>query len=673
MQYVDDFPHEFTEIPHLEIPMPDGCRLAARIWMPKDANEAPVPAILEYLPYRKNDLTAVRDATMQPFLAGHGYAVIRLDLRGAGDSEGLMVDEYLLQELQDGCDAIAWIADQPWCDGNVGMIGISWGGSNGLQVAALQPPALKAVISLCSTDDRYADDVHYMGGCLLGEQLSWASIMFGRNSLPPDPANVGDKWRDMWLERLEGSGLWLKNWLEHQRRDAFWQHGSICEDWSKVRVPVYAVSGWADGYPSSVFRLMENLQGPKKGLVGPWAHLYPHLGEPGPAIGFLQEELRWWDHWLKGRPTGIMDEPMLRLFMQDSVPLQGDYKTRSGRWIAEPSWPSPQITRTPFHLTPEGGLSMTPCVEGAELTHQSPADVGMASGKWLGNIRPGNAPMDQRRDDTGSLCFELDVPEDGIAFAGDANLRLRLSVDRPVAQVAARLTDVHPDGRATRLSFGVLNLTHRNGNDRPEMLRPGQVYDVTIPMKCIAQSLPAGHRLRLAVSSSYFPMIWPAPEPVTLSIHTEGSALELPLREPVALDDTLAAFEAPVAALQQQTEQIAEGENWFRIVEDAAVGEMRMEIADGGGVTRLPANDLTMHKQGYEKYGVSLDDVTSAWGRTEWHYGFSRGDWSVRTETRTLLRADKHDFIITAGLRAWEGEELVAEEQWEERIPRDHM
>lgn len=673
MKHVDVFPYDVTEISHAEIPMPDGCKLAARIWMPEGAADAPVPAILEYLPYRKNDFTTMRDASMQPYLAGHGYAVIRLDLRGAGDSEGLMVDEYLPQELQDGCDAIDWIARQPWCDGKVGMIGISWGGFNGLQIAALQPPALRAVVTLCSTDDRYADDIHYMGGCLLGEQLSWASIMFGRNTLPPDPANVGDKWRDMWLERLEGSGLWLETWLGHQRRDEFWRHGSICEDWSRVRVPVYAVSGWADGYCRSVFRLMENLQGPKKGLIGPWAHRYPHLGEPGPAIGFLQEELRWWDHWLKGQETGIMNEPMLRLFVQESVPPRGHYDSRPGRWIAEPGWPSPQVARTRFHLTPGGGLSLEPPSVSAVLTHQSPADVGMASGKWCGYGAPGDAPVDQRREDAGSLCFEIEVPEEGLTFAGDANVHLRLSVDRPVAQIAARLVDAHPDGRATRLCFGVLNLTHRGGHDRPEPLVPGEVYDVTIPMKPVAQSLPAGHRLRLALSTSYFPMIWPAPEPVTLSIHTGGSALDLPLRGPSPLDDTLPAFDPPVAGLPPVTEQIAEPERYFRIVEDAAGNEMQMQIAEGGGVTRLLANDITMHKQGYETYGVPLDDVTAAWGRTEWHYGLSRGDWSVRSETRTELRADTRDFIVTAELRAWDGDDLVAEKRWEKRIARDHM
>lgn len=665
------FPRAVREIEHVEIPMPDGCRLAARIWMPEDAVDAPVPAILEYIPYRKNDFTMERDASMQPYLAGHGYAVVRLDLRGAGDSKGLMKDEYLQQELQDGIDAIAWIADREWCDGQVGMIGISWGGFNGLQVASLQPPALKAVVTLCSTDDRYADDVHYMGGCLLGEQLSWASVMFGRNTLPPDPRNVGERWREMWLERLEGSGLWLKNWLEHQTRDDFWKHGSVCEDWSKIRIPVYAVSGWADGYCRSVFRLMENLQGPKKGLVGPWAHRYPHLGEPGPAIGFLQEALRWWDHWLKGRDTGIMDEPMLRLYMQDSAEPRGWYAHREGRWVAEPNWPSPNISQADFLLGADGSLSVEGGLPNGNLTHCSPLDVGMASGKWCGYSKPGDAPLDQCRDDYGSLRFESAPLGAPLEMVGDANLTLELSVNRPVAQVAARIVDVYPDGRATRVSFGVLNLTHRDGHESPEPLEPGKRYRVTVPMKHVAQQFAAGHRIRLAISTSYFPMIWPAPEPVTLNLHTGGCVLELPLRRPAPEDATLPDFLPPEQGAPLDMEVLEEPESHWWIIEDAETGAFEMQLADGGGVFRIKQNDLTLRKQGCESYRVMPFDPASATGEARWEYSMSRGDWNITSKTWTRLTADAIDFIVEANLQAWEGETLMHEEHWHERIPRN--
>ena len=299
---VTTFPKAVRVIEHTLIPLKDGTMLAARIWLPDDAEQNPVPAILEYLPYRKRDGTYERDALTHPYLAGHGYAGVRVDLRGCGESTGLLFDEYAQQEQDDGVEVIAWLAAQPWCNGSVGMMGISWGGFNGLQIAARRPPALKAIVTICSTDDRYADDAHYMGGTFLTTAgLEWAFFFFSLMCLPPDPALVGDSWRAMWLERLQNIPLFQENWLQHQRRDAYWKHGSVCEDYTAIQCPVYAVGGWTDGYKNAIPRLLEGLKVPRKGLIGPWAHAYPHFALPGPQIGFLQEILRWWDHWLKGR------------------------------------------------------------------------------------------------------------------------------------------------------------------------------------------------------------------------------------------------------------------------------------------------------------------------------------------------------------------------------------
>jgi len=300
---VTELPTDVEEVENLWIPMSDGARLAGRAWLPKSSRECPVPAILEYIPYRKRFGTAQRDAISHGYMAGHGYACVRVDLRGSGESDGLLTDEYLQQELDDGCEVIRWIAAQPWCNGHVGMMGISWGGFNALQIAARRPPALRAIVSVCSTDDLYADNMHYMGGCLLTDNLVEATTMFSVNSCPPDPALVGDRWRELWHERLAGSGLWLETWLRHQRRDDYWKHGSVCEDYGAIRCPVLVVGGWADGFRNSIFRLLEHLDAPRWGIVGPWAHCYPHYGVPGPAIGFLQECLRYWDAHLKDGPA----------------------------------------------------------------------------------------------------------------------------------------------------------------------------------------------------------------------------------------------------------------------------------------------------------------------------------------------------------------------------------
>lgn len=313
MQIKTTFPHQIRAIENTWIPMSDGCKLAARIWLPVDAEQNPVPAILEYIPYRKDDSTAYEDSTRHPYFAGHGYASVRVDLRGSGDSNGILYDEYLKQEQDDALEVLAWLATQPWCSGAVGMIGYSWGGFNGLQVAARRPPQLKAVISLCSTDDRYNDDCHYMGGCLLGsDMLKWASTMFAYNARPPDPRFVGERWREMWLERLEKTPPFIEAWLTHQRYDAFWQHGSVCQNYADITCPTYLVGGWTDAYTNAIPRLLAELTCPRKGLIGPWAHNFPEHGIPGPAIGFLQECLRWWDYWLKGIDTGIMAEPIDR-------------------------------------------------------------------------------------------------------------------------------------------------------------------------------------------------------------------------------------------------------------------------------------------------------------------------------------------------------------------------
>lgn len=665
----ETFPHTVRELPHVEITMPDGCRLAARIWMPEGAETEPVPAVLEYLPYRKNDHTLARDAGRAPFIAGHGYAYVRLDLRGCGDSEGLMLDEYLPQELQDGRDAIEWIASQPWCDGQVGMVGISWGGFNGLQIAALQPPALKAVVSLCSTDDRYADDIHYMGGTLLGEQISWASTMFGLNTLPPDPRNVGSRWREMWLERLRGSGLWLKNWLEHQHRDDFWKHGSICENYDRVQVPVYAISGWADGYCRTVFRLLENLKGPRKGLVGPWAHKYPHIGKPGPAIDWLREELRWWDHWLKGRDTGIMDEPRLRLFMQDHAEPASDYVVRDGRWVTEPSWPSPRIERTTFGLGSDGRMGPdTERLPSEALTVASPPGVGFDGGKWCSYANPGDQPADQFADDAASLVFETVPLDSSLEIAGDPWVELTVASDKPCAMIAARLVDVAPDGRATRVSYGLLNLTHRDSHEAPEPMLAGQTYHVRIPMKHVAQTFRKGHRLRLAVSSSYFPLAWPSPEAATLKLYLCGSTLNLPVRPVVSQE--VPPFGEAVAAPPMRAEVLEEPSYDWRVTR-AVDGGAELRVVEDEGRIRLLDNGLTMASRGAETYSVDGRSHASSHVRVEWRHEMRRDEWGVTTVTETDFRSTRTHFLIDARLRAWEGEVLAHEEKWREKIPRN--
>jgi len=513
-----------------------------------------------------------------------------------------------------------------------------------------------------------------MGGCLLADNLSWAGQMFTRNSLPPDPRHVGERWRDLWFQRLEHTGHWLEAWLEHQHRDAYWRHGSVCEDYGRVRCPVYAVSGWVDGYCNAVFRVLAGLDVPRKGLVGPWAHQYPDAGRPGPAIDFINECLRWWDHWLKERDTGIMDEPMLHAWIQDSAPPRGAYVERPGRWAAEPYWPSPNVAPETCGLGADGSLLLGEAAADADVhTICSPLTTGRHAGKWCSYAVPGDLPVDQRSDDARSLVFETPPLTEPLDMLGAAVAELEIEVDRPTAQVAVRINDVAPDGAVTRVTYGLLNLTHRDSHAEPVPLEPGRVYRVRVPLKHVGQRFFPGHRLRLAVSTCYWPLAWPSPEPVTLRVHTAGSHLELPLRPIQDEDETTTPFASPPAKAAAPHTVIEPPANGWQLHEDLASGEHSLEVRDGTGTFRIEQSGLTVSRTGKELYRCVEGDWASPSGEIQWRASLARGDWSIMTMTETALTADAEYFHLKASLKAYENEELCYEANWSRRIPRDQV
>ncbi|WP_274426151.1 CocE/NonD family hydrolase [Chelativorans sp. YIM 93263] len=669
MREVNEFPHKVRQIEHVFIELPDSARLGAKLWMPADAEEHPVPAILEYLPYRKRDMTRGRDAANHPYLAGHGYACVRVDMRGSGESDGVLTDEYTEQELQDGVDVIEWIARQPWCDGNVGMMGISWGGFNSLQIAARRPAPLKAIVSCCASDNQYEDNMHYMGGCLLGDHLSEATVMFAFNSLPPDPQLVGDRWRDMWMERLKGSGLWLKTWLEHQRRDAFWRRGSVCEDYSAIQCPVLAIGGWADGYTNAVFRLMEHLQVPRQGLIGPWGHRYPNMGVPGPATGFLQEVLRWFDHWLKGQDTGVEHDPMLRVWLQDSVPPSASYEERPGRWVAEPSWPSPDIQERVYSFGYRHLMEGDAAGANLEETVNSPLSVGQFAGKWCSYSAVPDLPYDQREEDGGSLVFDTDPLEEDLEMLGNPVVDLEIASDKPVAQVALRLSDVLPDGRATRITYGLLNLTHRDSDEHPEPLQPGRFYKVWMRLNGLAQRIPAGHRLRLSLSSAYFPLVWAPPEQASLTVRTASSRLRLPER-PRRGEGVIRDLGEAEGSPAPEVQRINPPRHAWRLVRDLVEDRSTLEVVNDQGSFRIPEIDLVVRRNTEEWYSFRDADFNSLRGVSYTERELRRDDWHISTTTRTELTSDAENFYIHARLDAYEDDRRIFSDNWDEKIPR---
>lgn len=666
-----DLPRRVREIPNVWIPLSDGCRLAARIWLPEDAEASPVPALLEAIPYRKSDWTAARDALRHPYLAGHGYAAARVDLRGSGDSDGLLLDEYLPREQDDLVEAIEWLAAQPWCSGVVGMFGISWGGFNALQVAARRPPALGAILTVCSTDDRYADDVHYAGGCVLAvDMLPWASQTLVWNAAPPEPEVVGPGWRERWLERLEGTPPYVEAWLAHQRRDAYWRHGSVCEEYAAIRCPVYAVGGWADGYTNAVPRLLEGLSCPRKGLIGPWAHAFPEEGVPGPAIGFLQESLRWWDQWLKGIDTGVMDEPMLRAWLQEPTRPGACVRSRPGRWVAEPVWPPPGRGPRELFLGP-GSLDAAPGPERA-LAHASLQATGLDSGLWCPYGDAADLPGDQRRDDGLSLVFDSPPLRERLELLGFPEARLVLSADRPRALVAARLCDVAPDGSSALVTRGYLNLTHRESHEHPQPLDPGRRYDVSVKLDAIGHAFQPGHRIRLALSTCYWPLLWPSPEAATLTVIAGASRLALPVRPQSAGDRELPPFGPPEGAPALDVEELSPGHASRVVTRDLATGRVELVYSYGGGERRLPGG-IVLDDAYRETFSIVEGSPLSARVETDHTVVVGRGPDRRRIEARSVMWADAEHFFTCNEVDAHDGAERVFSRRWNASVPRDHV
>lgn len=664
----------FQLIEHFTIQLEDGTRLATRMWLPNDHEKHPVPAILNYLPYRKRDGTRVRDDPMMSWYAANGYAVLRVDMRGTGESDGLLEDEYLEIEQNDALEIIHWIANQPWCSGSVGIMGKSWGGFNALQIAAKRPPALKAVLAVCSTDDRYADDIHYMGGCLLNDNLWWGAIMVAYQARPPDPS-LKDDWKEEWMERIQKMPFWPALWMKHQRRDEYWKQGSICEDWRSIECPVFAVGGWGDAYTNTIPRMLENLHAPCLGLIGPWAHVYPQDGVPGPAIGFMQETLRWWDLWLKGQDTGIMNEPMLRAYLEEWSPPSGWRDYAPGAWVGEDSWPSANIEKQKLFLSASGLSKKSD--QGSVLAISSPQWTGVCGGDWMGSGVRGEMPIDQRFDDGCSLTFDTPSFTQPIQILGAPEMVLWLSSDKPIANLCARLCDIAPDGSSRRLSFQVLNLTHRNSHEIPEYLVPGDCYEVRIKLNDCGYTLAANHRLRIALSTAYWPLIWPSPYQATLHVHTQKSFIEIPVRKP-RLEDTFVRFEMPTTGQLASTTLLRSGrlDKFFAI---NLLNDTATYIVDGKegifgeGVYCLEGIGTSLAHSLKKELFISKEDPLSARQDITQTYLMEKDSWKVRIDSSLSMTCSESRFYVKGFLDVYENEKPFAHRVFDETIERDHL
>jgi predicted acyl esterase len=435
---------------------------------------------------------------------------------------------------------------------------------------------------------------------------------------------------------------------------------------------VLAVGGWADAFTNSIFRLLEKLEVPVQGIVGPWAHCYPHYALPGPAIGFLQICLRWWDRWLCDERNGVEDEPQVRVWMRDSAPPATHYEVRPGRWIAEERWPSSNVRMQKLPIAParlfwdEGSIKR----KRRSLSLQSPLSVGQYAGKWLTSATGPQMAHDQREEDGGSLTFETLPLSEDFEILGTPVAELEVSTDKPVAMLCARLCDVTSEDRSTRVSYGLLNLTHRDGSERPAPLEPGVTYRVRVPLNAVAQTFRKGNRIRLCLSTSYWPLAWPAPEPARVVIHTAGSSLFLPVRPPRP-DDPSILFPKPEGAVPPRIERLAMPQHDWTIQQSLGSYQTLQEVIDDDGTVRFVDVDLEVGEKMISRFTDTYDQYETVKGETLTERTFRRGDWAVRTATRTVLTASTTHFHVRAELDAYEGSTRVWSENWLSEIERD--
>lgn len=648
------------------IPMRDGVRLAADLYLPDPDPGEPLPVVMEYIPYRKDEVAP--GTRFYEYFPRHGYIVARVDIRGTGGSEGVNTDEYVLQEQLDGYDAIEWLATQPFCDGHVNQMGISYGGFTSLQVATHQPPHLTSIIPMYFTDDRYTDDCHYRGGHLRKyyDVGHYGNFMIAYNALPPYPEWSGGDWATIWEEHIERNEPYLLKWLKHQTDGLYWRHGSVRDVADRITCPVFMIGGWRDGYPNPPLRLYQALTSPKKVLIGPWNHAVPDVAIPGPRIDHLHEVVRWLDYWCKGRDTGIMDEPAVVFYMQHFEPPVVDRLEAAGEWRAETGWPPPGAGELTLHLATGGLLADELGDDGAD-TFEYVATVGVTGGLWSGGLQFG-LPGDQRPDEAFSLVYTSPPLEQDLHVAGRPRAVLHVSSTASVIGFAVSLSDIAPDGTSHLVAKGMLNATRRRSLTEPEPLVPGEVYEVEVEIDTTAWRFSRGHRIRLTVASADWPNVWPTPEPATNTVYRSGatpSRLVLPT-VPATGSATPPTFLPSPREMARHSDRI-EPPAW-EVVHDVLRGRSQVRIHETHD-DRI--NDTTAVRR---EYSLVADcdprDPASASARGRHVSRIARPNSVIEGSSDVLIQATTTHFHVTIDLELHVNGTLHHSKRWVESVPR---
>jgi putative CocE/NonD family hydrolase len=675
--------HGVAALRDVRIPVGDGLELSANLWLPVPRPGAAgerFPAILEMIPYRKDDWRAAADESRGEWLAARGYALCRLDVRGTGSSPGIALDEYTARETQDGYDAVEWLAGQPWCSGKIGMWGISYGGFTSIQVAKLRPPHLAAIVPMYATDDRYTDDVHYIGGCVTVSELSqYAVSMVGMNALPARAEYRGAGWADEWRERLEQTPIWLFEWLRQQHDGPYWRQGSLAPDHDAIETPMLLFGGWMDSYVDPVLRMMERCTAPRRAIVGNWVHSFPDEAYPGPNLDWLHETVRFFDHWLKGLDNGVDAEPAFTVFRHEHAEPEAFPVGWPGAWLALPSWPVPGAGKRVLHLAAGdlplvGGLTAGPPAATSVVRFRHHATTGTGGSlSWGAGSAPNGLARDLRPEESLVPSFTSAPLDEPLDILGTTIAILAWESSVPVATAVVRLADVGPDGTSAQVTAGILNLTHRVSHEIPMPLVAGAVTEVQVPLRATAHRFLPGHRIRLSVATSAWPVVWPSPAPAEHGLHLggpNGSRLVLPT---IPLDGgaealTPVAFKTTPAGLRDVGSNREETPVW-RITIDVIDGSVTVSTSEYAEST-LPDGRTTLYTG--ERLEMTARDADPAHARmfNEVVYRLREDGSEILVEASGTVRSTATDFHMNVGLRVTLDGAPFFERGWLETIPR---
>lgn len=644
------------------IRMRDGVRLAATLYMPDGAKASEkFPALLEYLPYRKDDGTAAEDYGKHAYFARRGYVSARVDIRGFGASEGIPPErEYSEQEQQDGEQVIAWLAHQPWSNGSVGMFGISWGGFTAEQMAMRHAPGLKAILAVCATGELFHDDVHYIDGMAHVDEfelnMDMAEGWVGAPDYSLDEKTLGPRF---------DSPPWSLLYLKHQHDGPFWR-GRV-RPLSAITIPTFLMGGLQDGYRDNVPDMLMQSKAPIRAIVGPWNHSFPNNADFGPRVEWRDQAVRWFDYWLKGRDTGVRDDPRLVIYMQHWHPPNPNLPEVPGEWRREDVWPPPEAKSTTFFLQPDHTLAST---DAKPATHQLKyvPTVGVEAGFWWGELL-----SDPRPVDAFSLVYDSAPLTEDTATLGRPRALLQASANAIQADWFARLSDVAPDGTVTQITGAGINGAQRESMSEPRALEPGKVYSLDIEMHLTSWVFPKGHSIRVAISNALWPMVLPTPYAMTTSLELggeQGSRLVLPI---VPVNGRHAPEFSRPQSIEERTDIKSEGFPW--------PGEWTVERDEARQKT-------TVHwkgKDGYKYPWGTQDDFESMTYEGDDAHPESctvRGDaesvFALKGRTLTwrghlLVTTDQKNFYYKYTRELLKDGQMLKSKTWQETIARDHQ